>query len=324
MAHHQFVNDPERDPDVSQLKTSGHWLKFPLEASVFVWTIIRQLWIPNLIRYIRIRAMYNAMGTDKNPYVKKGVVRSKLPVRVGLAYLALSAAAFTWTVWSGNTLLLAVIPGALYVGMMIFFSVMPAELFQQTRIKPVFSPRAMTLMRMTFFTALFAALAWTTHLTGQWAAVRFLAWWVAPMLTSFSFFMILRQLVQHGNADRGWLTNTRVFDVNPLIRCAVFPMGQDYHLPHHMFASVPHYRLKDLHEAMLKYPEYAHDAVVVEGYFLPKHRPPTAPTVLDVVGPNYAGRKDRDVFIDHSVVDESRTDDLEGIRAEERSSRLGL
>ena len=30
LAHHQFVNDPDRDPDVSQLRTSGHWLGFPL------------------------------------------------------------------------------------------------------------------------------------------------------------------------------------------------------------------------------------------------------------------------------------------------------
>src|SRR5580692_10746277 len=30
LAHHQYVNDPDRDPDVSQLQTSGHWLKFPI------------------------------------------------------------------------------------------------------------------------------------------------------------------------------------------------------------------------------------------------------------------------------------------------------
>src|SRR5260370_16699013 len=30
LAHHQFVNDPVRDPDISQLQTSGHWLDFPL------------------------------------------------------------------------------------------------------------------------------------------------------------------------------------------------------------------------------------------------------------------------------------------------------
>ena len=34
LAHHQFVNDPDRDPDISQLKTSGHWLLFPSPPAV--------------------------------------------------------------------------------------------------------------------------------------------------------------------------------------------------------------------------------------------------------------------------------------------------
>ena len=65
--------------------------------------------------------------------------------------------------------------------------------------------------------------------------------------------MIMRQLVQHGNGDRGWLTNTRTFLVAPAIRFAVFPLGQDYHLPHHVFATIPHYRLKKLHEHLMQY-----------------------------------------------------------------------
>ncbi len=35
LAHHQFVNDPVRDPDISQLQTSGHWLPFPLSRKAF-------------------------------------------------------------------------------------------------------------------------------------------------------------------------------------------------------------------------------------------------------------------------------------------------
>ncbi len=34
-----------------------------------------------------------------------------------------------------------------------------------------------------------------------------------------------------------------------------------------MFASIPHYRLRGLHEAMMRYPSYRDQAVVVEGYF---------------------------------------------------------
>src|SRR4051794_38329127 len=87
LAHHQFVNDPQRDPDVSQLQTSGHWLPFPMAKRAFLLTLVKQLWLPNLARFILVRARYNATGTDKNPYMRKGHTQSKAPVRVGLLYL---------------------------------------------------------------------------------------------------------------------------------------------------------------------------------------------------------------------------------------------
>ena len=124
--------------------------------------------------------------------------------------------------------------------------------------------------------------------------------------------MILRQLVQHGNGDRGWLTNTRVFLVAPFIRFAVFPLGQDYHLPHHVFASVPHYRLKELHEFLVSCAEYRQQAVEVEGYFLPYERPPTKPTVLDVLGPTYHHRA-AEVHIDNAVLEDEVVEEKDDI-----------
>jgi fatty acid desaturase len=166
------------------------------------------------------------------------------------------------------------------------------------------SQRVATMLRVSYATAVFAGLAWITLATGRWAAVYYFVYWLVPIATSFSFFMILRQLVQHGNADRGWLTNTRVFFVSQFIRFSVFPIGQDYHLPHHLFATVPHYRLKKLHQLLLEYPEYQEEAVQVHGYFLPKGKPPTNPTVLDVLGADYAPRSFRGVHIDNSVLED--------------------
>src|SRR5262245_25592751 len=87
LAHHQFVNDPDRDPDVSQLKTSGHWLGFPLVRREVIRAFVRQLSPFRLVRFMRIRAQYNATGTDKNPYMFKGQKPSKGAVRVGVLYL---------------------------------------------------------------------------------------------------------------------------------------------------------------------------------------------------------------------------------------------
>jgi fatty acid desaturase len=309
LAHHQFVNDPVRDPDVSQLQTSGHWLPFPLTKKQFLRTLLKQLWLPNLVRFVRVRAAYNATGTDKNPYMRKGWKPSKLAVRVGILYLLAQVGLLTGLVYHGDPLLLAVVPLALYAAALAFYAVIPDSKFHQSRVHPVISQRTMTLLRITFLTGVFATLAWVTLLTGQWAAVYYAALWVAPLLTSFSFFMILRQWVQHGNGDRGWLTNTRVFFVGRFINFSVFPMGQDYHLPHHLFATVPHYRLRRLHELLLDYPEYREQAVVVHGYFFPPHRPQTHPTVLDVLGPDYAPREFHGVHIDNSVLEDCEVEE---------------
>jgi fatty acid desaturase len=314
LAHHQFVNDPERDPDISQLRASGHWLSFPLGKGPFLRALLRQLWPPRLVRYMRVRAQYNAVPTTASPYLRKDWKPSRIPVHAGIAYLLGLIGLLTPLVRYGDPFWLVVFPATAWAGIVLFYALIPARLYHQSRVHSTISPRWMTVGRMTYLTAVFAGLAWLTWATGEWVAVYYFLLWVLPIFTTFSFFMVLRQLVQHGNGGRGWLTNTRVFLMQRLIRFSVFPIGQDYHLPHHLFATVPHYRLKELHEWLLEYDEYRKQAIVVEGYFLPPQRPAARPTVLDVLGPDYAPRDPADVFIDDSV--------LEGVRVDEKAEIL--
>jgi fatty acid desaturase len=316
LAHHQFVNDPQRDPDVSQLKTSGHWLDFPIGKRAFLLTLVKQLWLPNLIRFIRIRAVHSAAGADKNPYMRKGWKPSKIGVLAGAGYLLLQIAALTALTCYGDPLWLAVVPAALWAAIIVFYLALPEAKFHQSRVRPVIPHRPATLLRVSYLTLLFASLAWITWATHVWAAVYYICYWLVPLLTSFSFYMILRQIVQHGNGGRGWLTNTRVFLVSRFIRFSVFPIGQDYHLPHHLFATVPHFRLRKLHELLLEYPEYREQAVVVEGYFLPPHSPQTRPTVLDVLGPEYAPRNEYEVHIDDTVLEDDEVEEKADILRE--------
>jgi fatty acid desaturase len=309
LAHHQFVNDPDRDPDISQLKTSGHWLNFPIERQSFLRTLLKQLWFPRLIRFMRVRAAYNATGTDKNPYLLKGKKPSKVAVRIGLLYIVSLIGTLFGLFYVRDPLLLAVIPAAMWAIISVIYWRLPADKFHQSRVHPVIPLCYMTMMRLGFITVLFTALAELTLLTGHLAVAYYLMLWIVPLFTSFSFFMILRQLVQHGNGDRGWLTNTRTFFVGRLINFAVFPIGQNYHLPHHVYATIPHYRLHKLHEKLMEYPEYQQHAVTVEGYFLPPHTPQTNPTVVDVLGPEYAAKHTNEVSIDNSVMD---LDEFEG------------
>ena len=200
---------------------------FPSRPAIFLRTLVKQLWVPNLFRYMMIRAKYNAIPSDKNPYLKKNWRPDKTMVRVGILYMLGLIAALTGLVWHGDPLLLAVVPTAMWLAMMIFCSVVPERMYHQSRVHPVISMRTMSLLRISYITVLFSSLAWLSLYVTPFAALFYVLLWLVPIFTSFSFFMILRQLVQHGNGDRGWLTNTRIFFVNPLINFAVFPMGQD-------------------------------------------------------------------------------------------------
>jgi fatty acid desaturase len=327
LAHHQFVNDPIRDPDISQLQTSGHWLPFPLSKKAFLKTLLKQLWLPNLFRFTRIRAAYNSTGTDKNPYMRKGWKPSKLAIRVAMLYIVAQIAILTGCVWYAvqydNLLPLAAAPWVLFAAITLFYWLLPDSKFHQSRIHSLISQRVATMFRVGFITCVFNGLAWLS-LLDPWVPLYYALLWLLPLFTSFAFFMILRQWVQHGNADRGWLTNTRIFFVGRFISFSVFPIGQDYHLPHHLYASVPHYRLKELHETLLEYPEYQEHAVQVHGYFLSPEHPQSHPTVLDVLGPEYAAREFRGVHIDNSVLEDDEVEEKEKIvqEGEEEARRL--
>jgi fatty acid desaturase len=284
LAHHQYVNDPEKDPDVFQMSESGHRYDFPMSRGRFVWEcVIKQLlWFPKLIRYIRVRAKYNATGGGKGPYQTKGP-RSKVLVLIGIGYLLGLIGTLGGLVWHGDPLLLAVVPAAMLAAILTFYFLMPDRLYLQSLVKPDIRARYMTLMRMTFFTVQFTTIAWLTYLTDRPWWLYYLVLWIVPLFTTFSFFMIMRQIVQHGNAGSDRLTNTRIFRVNRLIQLAVFPLGMDWHLPHHLFPMVPHYRLEELHELLLETETYRKHAIVVEGYFLHREQPPANPTVLDLM-----------------------------------------
>jgi fatty acid desaturase len=283
LAHHQFPNDPERDPDIAQMDASGHRFQFPMSPRRFVWEcVIKQvLWFPKLIRYIRMRARYNATGGGAGPYESKGP-RSKLLILAGVLHLLSLAGIMTALVYLDQPLLMAIVPVGMLAAMLVLLARVPGRFYRQTNVKCDVSPRAMSYGRVTYLTALICGLAWLSYLTGMPWGLYYLLLWMVPLGTSFSFFMLLRQVVQHGNASGDRFTNTRIFLVSRLIRFAVFPLGMDYHLPHHLFPLVPHYRIRQLHDILMETEEYREQALVVEGYFFHR-RPPQHTTVVELM-----------------------------------------
>jgi hypothetical protein len=111
-----------------------------------------------------------------------------------------------------------------------------------------------------------------------------------------------------------------VFLVDPISRYAVFPLGMDYHLPHHLMASVPHYNLKRLHELMMKDPEYAEKCRVVDGWTGVNAR--GEPSIVEVLGPDFTVRND-EIYIDEATHEEAELRDAEAVAAHVKASQSG-
>lgn len=324
LQHHQFVNDPERDPDFAMLRSSGHWLDFPVTREEFAAMLRRQAFVWPLLRHLFARARYNAFGTpERSPYRAEPGPWAGYAKWAGLAFL-LSLAGFVGATVATRSPGLAVGGGfgSRAVAAAVFL-LLPADCFATSKLKPVIAPRPHAILRAGYFAVLFAGLGSVQAAAGFPAILAYAFLWLVPLGTTFPLFLVLRQTVQHGNADRGFLTNTRVFHVNPLLRCAIFPFGMDYHPPHHMYATVPHFRLRELHGLLRGRSDYAAACVETEGYLRPSGTSPRRPGVVEVLGPAYAATGQVEVFVDEDLPDGVDPDNLGLLREAGREAHEG-
>jgi len=92
--------------------------------------------------------------------------------------------------------------------------------------------------------------------------------WVLAYITPFPLFVRIRSIAEHGCLDRvpDMFRNTRTTAAGWLARMTFAPMQVNHHLEHHLMASVPYYRLPQMHRLLR-----AKDAA------------PVAPSYLDVL-----------------------------------------
>jgi fatty acid desaturase len=147
--------------------------------------------------------------------------------------------------------------------MIIATFAMPRWAMFRSPFRQAYSERFEAIARMTFYILLLLGLAQLRMATGGASTKYTVLLWLVPMGTSFMFFMFLRDVYQHSNADDGRLTNSRVFFTDPFTRWAVFVYGQDMHIPHHLFPAIPHHRLRELHE-LLKRDHNTYRELVIE------------------------------------------------------------
>ena len=81
------------------------------------------------------------------------------------------------------------------------------------------------------------------------------ALWVIAFMTSHMLITRIRQIAEHAavpdHFDPDTRLNTRTIYISWLEALLVAPHGLNFHLEHHLMASVPIYRLRELHQLLL-------------------------------------------------------------------------
>jgi fatty acid desaturase len=237
LTHYQFPNDPERDAELVIARGAGFW---PLRWS-------RLLRASAYIKWNSLRATHIFEPDPNNPFYDPARPPSKVALRIGSAYVlatfALLLALYFFRHELGDTLILNVLmfvlPG-LWVLVMVVFVLLPASKFHRSRLDGVYSPKTMTLMRITFMSLVNSGLGWITFLTGRSAVLNYIVLWIVPTGVALALILI-RQWRQHGNLPPGQVA----WDRRPglLGKLLLFPLNQHRHTAKHASPQTPWYEL---------------------------------------------------------------------------------
>ena len=101
-------------------------------------------------------------------------------------------------------------------------------------------------MVIAFHVLLLGVFAWSGYL------VQYLVLWVLPLVTVVMAILRLRAIAEHGATTdfTSPLTAARTNLAPAWLEWLIFPHQVNYHIEHHLYASVPHYNLPALHREM--------------------------------------------------------------------------
>ena len=101
-------------------------------------------------------------------------------------------------------------------------------------------------MVIAFHVALLALFAWSGYL------LQYLVLWVLPLVTVVQAILRLRAIAEHGATTdfSSPLTAARTNVAPAWLEWLIFPHQVNYHIEHHLYASVPHYHLPRLHREL--------------------------------------------------------------------------
>jgi len=99
---------------------------------------------------------------------------------------------------------------------------------------------------IAFHVVMLIVFAWSGYL------VQYLVLWILPLVTVVQAILRLRAIAEHGATTdfSSPLTAARTNVCPGWLEWLIFPHHVNYHIEHHLYASVPHYNLPRLHREM--------------------------------------------------------------------------
>jgi fatty acid desaturase len=123
-------------------------------------------------------------------------------------------------------------------------------------------PAAVNRARLFFFAALLVA----SIVLGFWKLI--LLYWIVPLATVFLAIRYVRNVAEHYAVEHENVLNESRTVIAPFWELwLIAPWGLNYHLEHHLFPSVPCFRLGELHRLLMTREPFPQIAHVTHGYF---------------------------------------------------------
>jgi fatty acid desaturase len=103
-------------------------------------------------------------------------------------------------------------------------------------------------MVIAFHLLMLGVFAWSGYL------LHYVVLWILPLVTVVQAILRLRAIAEHGATTdfSSPLTAARTNVAPAWLEWLIFPHHVNYHIEHHLYASVPHYNLQALHTELLK------------------------------------------------------------------------
>ena len=121
-------------------------------------------------------------------------------------------------------------------------------------------PRAVRITRALFWLAV-AGLATYFEL---WTVI--LLYWLLPLATFLMAILYLRDIGEHYGMSAPGILGSRTVLAGWVERLLIAQNGVNFHAEHHLFPSVPFFRLKRLHRQLMQLQTYSDHALITRGY----------------------------------------------------------